>query len=248
MFKPFYGASYFLRGLTLLPKKGIFPYVIIPMIINALLFTLAAILSIAQIGDLIEWIMPQLPDWLQWLYYLMWVFFTLATLIVVFFLVVLLSNIIAAPFNTLLAEAVERHLGHQPEQNSISNLTGALAEFPKAIGNEVVKLGYFAKLAIPLLILFLIPGINLVAPFLWIIFSAWMLTLEYSDFHLGNHGMLFKKQREILGQEKMLCLGFGGASMLATLIPVLNFIAIPASVAGATVMLVERNALEKPQI
>ena len=38
----------------------------------------------------------------------------------------------------------------------------------------------------------------------------------------------------------LLALGFGGAVMVATAIPLVNFLVIPAAVAGATVLWVER--------
>ena len=56
---------------------------------------------------------------------------------------------------------------------------------------------------------------------------------------MGNHGLSFPRQREVLAKRPLLCLGFGGSVMLALMIPVLNFLVIPASVAGATLMWVE---------
>jgi len=244
MIKSIRGAGYLLRGLALLPKKGIFPYVVVPMIINALLFSLALILAIGQIGELIDWAMLQLPEWLQWLNWLMWPLLGLTALVFCFLLVALLANIIASPFNSLLAEAVERHLtGQQSEPQNSSSWKNALIEAPKAISGEFIKLAYFAKFAIPLGILFLIPGLNLFAPILWFIFSAWMLSLEYCDYHLGNHCISFPNQRQLLANERMLTLGFGTASTLATITPIINFIAMPASVAGSTAMLVEKKIL-----
>ncbi len=244
MIKTISGAGYLLRGVALLPKKGIFPYVVVPMIINALLFGLALILAIGQIGGLIDWTLQQLPGWLQWLDWLMWPLLLLSAFILVFFLVAILANIIAAPFNTLLAEAVERHLTGKTHPTEGVNWYSALKEAPKAIGSEFIKIGYFAKFAIPLGILFLIPGLNLFAPALWFIFSAWMLALEYCDYHLGNHCINFSQQRTLLGKERMLTLGFGAASTLATITPIINLIAMPASVAGSTAMLVEKGVLD----
>ncbi len=247
MIKPISGAGYLLRGLALLPKKGIFPYVVIPMAINALLFSLALILAIGQIGSLIDWALQQLPSWLQWLDWLMWPLLVLTALILVFFLVAILANIIASPFNGLLAEAVERHLTGEVYQAESSSWRRALVEAPKAITGELIKIAYFVKFAIPLGILFLIPGLNFFAPLLWFIFGAWMLALEYCDYHLGNHNIRFAQQRTLLGQERMLTLGFGAATTLATITPLVNFIAMPAAVAGSTVMLIEKELLKKTQ-
>jgi CysZ protein len=61
-----------------------------------------------------------------------------------------------------------------------------------ALLSELRKMSYFLLRAIPLLILFIIPGVNLVAPFLWIAFSAWFLALEYGDYPMANHGLAFR--------------------------------------------------------
>lgn len=240
MLKPLIGATYLLRGFKLIIKPGVFPYVIVPMLINITLFAGVLLLSIGQFELLLGWLMPQLPDYLQWLAWLFWLLFVLTTLVVIFFTFSLVANIIAAPFNGLLAEAVERHLtGSAP--GSSGGWKQALAEAPQAIGNEIRKLGYFVRIAIPLLILFLIPVLNLVAPLLWFLFSAWMLALEYSDYPLGNRGMYFRQQRPLVRQHGGLAMGFGMATMAATMIPLVNFLVMPVAVAGATAMWVENE-------
>lgn len=93
-----------------------------------------------------------------------------------------------------------------------------------------------------MLILSVIPGLNVAAAPLWILFSAWMLAVEYADYPMANHGLRFARQRELLSQRRFLSLGFGAAVMLALVVPILNFVVIPAAVAGASVMWVERFA------
>ncbi|MEZ5582290.1 MAG: hypothetical protein R3F37_05475 [Candidatus Competibacteraceae bacterium] len=44
----------------------------------------------------------------------------------------------------------------------------------------------------PLLVLFVIPGVNVIAPLLWLVFGAWMLALQYADYPMGNHGLRFR--------------------------------------------------------
>ncbi len=109
-----------------------------------------------------------------------------------------------------------------------------------AIISEAGKFGYFIARAIPLVVLFFIPVINIFAPAIWAIFSAWMLALEYSDYPLSNHGLLFKASKAVVKEKRMVAFGFGGASMFCTLIPLINFFAMPAAVAGATIMYMEQ--------
>ena len=92
---------------------------------------------------------------------------------------------------------------------------------------------------IPLLIISVIPVINSISHFLWAIFSAWMLALQYTDYPLGNCGYSFSKIRYTLSNFTILSLGFGGSATLATMIPILNFLVMPVSVAGATIMTIK---------
>jgi CysZ protein len=80
-----------------------------------------------------------------------------------------------------------------------------LLELGRTMFSELRKLGYIAMWGIPALALFVIPVLNLAAPFIWML--------------------------------------FGAAVMVAIAIPLVNFLVIPAAVAGATILWVER--LEK---
>lgn len=233
------GAAGLFRGLKLLNTPGLRRFVIIPVIVNVLVFTLSIWVLIQQFTPLVDKWIAYLPSWLEWLEWLFWLIFALAAILIVFYTFAILANLIAAPFNGLLAEAVEKHLTGQPLPGGGSVLT-ALKETPSAIIDELRKIAYYLLRAIPLLILFLIPPLNLAAPFLWALFSAWMMAVEYCDYPMGNHGLLFATQRKRLGRRRMMSFGFGGATLLATMIPVVNFLVMPAAVAGATALWVEQ--------
>jgi CysZ protein len=53
---------------------------------------------------------------------------------------------------------------------------------------------------------------------------------------MANHLLHFSTQRKLLRQRRVLSYSFGGSSLLMTMIPFLNFLAMPVSVAGATAM------------
>lgn len=229
--KPLIGAAALLQGLALLNTSGLRRFVAIPLLINIVLFIGSIYVLAAQFSTLVNEWLSYLPEWLMWLEWFFWVVFALAALLVVFYTFSILANIIASPFNSLLAEAVEKHLTGQPLPSSGSFMQ-ALKEAPKAILDELRKLGYMLVLAIPVLILsfFIAP----IAPFLWALFGAWMLALEYGDYPMGNNQMRFGEQRARLRQNKLMSLGFGGATLFATMIPLVNFLVMPAAVAGAT--------------
>ena len=228
------GMHYLLQGLRLIRQPGLRRYVAIPLLVSTVVFT-GAIFGLKHwLGIFINMLLGYLPSWLDWLSYLLWPLSAMAGVLIIFYTFSLLTNLIAAPFNGMLAEAVEKHLTGQPVE------TGGWQALAKdiipSIFSELRKLLYFILRAIPLGILFLIPGINLAAPFIWALFSAWMLVIEYIDYPMGNHLLHFSQQRMLLRQRRILSYGFGGSSLLMTMIPFVNFLAMPASVAGATAM------------
>lgn len=238
MIQPFFqGAGYALSGLNWLRHPRLRSFVIIPLLINMSLFSLAIWWGMTEFGAFIDTLLAPLPDWLDWLRWLLWPLFGITALVVIFYAFTLLANLIGSPFNGLLAERVE-DLVHPGRERSLGHPWWK--EIAIAPLTELKKLAYFLLWAIPLLVLFFIPGINLVAPLLWMAFSAWMLALQYADYPMGNHGIAFHNQRHLLGKRRFLALGFGAAVLLITLIPVMNFLVMPAAVIGATLMWVEQ--------
>lgn len=231
---PVTGGLYFLRGFALIWRPGIRAYVVIPLLINIFVFTGLIYFGAGQLQALLDQMLPAWLDWLQWL---LLPLFLIAGLLVAFFTFNMLANLISAPFNGLLAEAVERHLtGKGLEQGGWSKM---IKDLWKTFGSELRKLGYIMLRAIPILILMPIPGINVLASFLWILFSAWMLSVTYADYPMANHGIAFPEQRAVLARRRLMSLGFGGSVMAALTVPVLNFLVIPCAVAGATAMWVD---------
>jgi CysZ protein len=230
------GIKYVTAGFSLITRPGIRLYMLIPMLINAILFAGVITFGAHLLGDFID---TTLTGWLEWLRWLLWPLFVIIALTIVFFCFSIVANLIAAPFNGFLAEATEVHLT-SIKLSDAGNLKQLPADIIKAIKSEFKKFTYFSIRAIPLLILFVIPLIQIAAPFLWLIFGAWMLALEYMDFPMGNHGVTFPKQRQTLWSKRKITFGFGIGALILTLIPVANFIAIPVIVCGATKMWVER--------
>ncbi len=229
---PVSGAGYMLQGLKLLARPGLRRYVVMPLLINILVFTALAWIGIAQFETLLEWMLPQ-DTWLSYFRYILWPLFAIATILITFYSFTIVANLLAAPFNGILAEKVEILLtGNKPSHMH----TGIMQSVWPAILSELIKLSYFLIRALPMLLLFLIPGINVVAPLVWFLFGIWYLTLEYADYPMANSGMAFRDQRNHMRQIRMAALGFGGSLTLLMMIPILNFAAMPAAVAGATAM------------
>jgi CysZ protein len=172
------------------------------------------------------------PSWLQWLDWILWPLFVLLLLAVVFYGFGLVANLIASPFNSLLAEQTERLLTGRPLSQDAS-LLRLLKDLLPTLIDEVKKIFYALALAIPFLFLLFVP---LIGPMLWFLYTAWILALQYSDYPLGNHGLKLKAMRRRLKERRLTSLGFGAAVAGMGMVPVLNFIVMPAAVAGATAL------------
>jgi len=233
---PLLGTRYMLRGVTLLTQPALRPFVIVPVLINIVVFTAAIWFAVSRFDALMERLESGIPSWLQWIDWLLWPMFVLALLIIVFYGFSLLANLIASPFNGLLAERAEALITGRPVPGDM-DLKRLLRELPTTLLDELRKLIYAALWTLPFLLLaFIVPVIG---PLIWFLFTAWMLAVQYSDFPMGNHGLLFAEMRARLRQRRTLSLGFGAAAAGLTMLPILNFIAMPASVVGATVLWVE---------
>ena len=220
-----------LSGFGLIFQSGIRRYVIIPFLINSVLFGGAIYLLYQQMD---RWMEQLLPDWLSWLEWLIIPLFVITILVIVFFTFTLVANLIAAPFNSYLSASVEYKLtGAKPE--SLVN-EPVWKTVVRTISAEVRKTIYFLLWLIPLALLTVIPVINVAAPFAWFLFAAWSFSLEYMDSPLGNRGMLFEEIREYNRNNRMRSLGLGTGVFVMTSIPVLNFLAMPVAVCAATKM------------
>ncbi|MFT5426483.1 MAG: CysZ protein [Gammaproteobacteria bacterium] len=230
------GFKYVFSGFKLVVQPGIRIYVLIPLLINTLLFATAIAYGSNILSDFIE---SWSTGWWEWTRWILWPLFMIVSLTVVFFCFSILANLIAAPFNGFLAEAVESKLSNIALTDTVG-FKAILGEISKAIKSESRKVLYFVIRAIPLLLIFIIPVAQIAAPFLWLLFGSWMLALEYMDYPMANHGIVFPEQRKMMAVKKKQTFGFGLGVMLLTLVPVINFIAMPVAVAGASKMWVEK--------
>lgn len=224
------GVKYLWRGFGLIRKSGLRRFVIIPLLINFVLFSSLTFLGFYWFDLFTHWAISQLPSWLSWLSSLLWVVFGIATLLIFAYTFTTVANLLAAPFNSLLAEKVVKHLN--PTAKAAQNFS-LLQEMPRSLAREGQKLVYYLPRAIILLLLLLIPALNVVISLLWLVFSAWMMAVEYLDYPMDNNQVPFKTMRKQLRGNWWDTLPFGGLILFFSLVPVINLFIMPAAVAGA---------------
>ena len=229
------GAGYFFRGLAMLTDKRLRAFVIMPLFANISLFILFGGLAWSFVDSLVQSAEAALPSWLGFLTWLiaplLWLMGGLAT----GYLSTLLVLVLTSPFHALLAEKVEEQVTGQsvPALEGIGN---AMIAIPRGIFREIRKILYYIPLALFVLVVTVIPGLQAVAPLLWFALGAWMMGLQFMDYPMDNHRLSFSDVKAACASRRLSSLGLGGVVAFVAGIPLLNLIVIPAAVVGATLM------------
>ncbi|MCV2883901.1 sulfate transporter CysZ [Aestuariibacter sp. AA17] len=233
------GVDYFFRGFSLIRTKGLKRFVFIPLAVNLILFATAFYFLFGEIALWIQALVDWVPDWLgvikTYLSYFLWPLAIITVLLIFALLFGTLANWIAAPFNGLLSEKVERHLTGKPLGDD--GVIDIIKDIPRTLGREVSKLLYYIPRAIGFLLLFFF--LPIIGQVLWFLFSAWMMAIQYCDYPFDNHKVPFKTMRMTLSEAKGKSFSFGIAVSVFSLIPIVNFLVMPVAICGATAMWVD---------
>ncbi|MEI6126596.1 MAG: sulfate transporter CysZ [Pseudomonadota bacterium] len=225
---PLVAAGFLYKGVKLLTSPTLRSFILIPVLINIVLYSVALGLGYYYVDELIARL---IPPWLQWLSWILWPLFFISFFAVSFFTFTVAANLIASPFYGILAAKTQAIISGKMQ----------VAEQPLSavIAGELKRGLYIVTRMLPLLLLFVIPGITIIASFIMAIFGAWCLAMEYMAYPLENEGLLFDDQKSLLKTLRLGALSFGAVTMLGLTLPVLNIIIGPAAVIGSTLYLYE---------
>ncbi|OOR96841.1 sulfate transporter CysZ [Canicola haemoglobinophilus] len=233
------GFHYFIMGWHLITQKGLRRFVIMPILLNILLLSGLLWLFTSRFSIWLESMLTFIPDWLSWLSSILLILAVLMLLCIFYFTFTTLSGFIAAPFNALLAEKVEKML---TEESLVEgSAVDFLKDIPRMLKRELQKLTYSLPKIIGLFLLGFIPVIGQsIIPVLAFLFTVWMMAIQYCDYPFDNHKVSFHCMKNALGQKRTLTLTFGALVTLCTFVPLINLVIIPVAVCGATAMWVEQ--------
>lgn len=172
--------DYFLEGMRLILQPGLRRFILIPLLINVLIFFVVTAYLWNAFGDLFDQILEWSPNWLDWFAWLLWPLVAFIFLIVYGYSFNIITNFLAAPFFGLLAEKIEtRLIGIAPPDEPWSQL------IPRTLQREAIKLWYFISrgtlVFIIFVLLFFIPGANLLGALIATLWSCWCMAIQYSD-------------------------------------------------------------------
>ncbi|CAK0751885.1 CysZ protein [Gammaproteobacteria bacterium] len=217
------------QGFALLARPELRHFIWMPLLLNLCLYALGLWATHHYFEVAVAYF---LPAWLSWLHWFLWPLVAGVFIILMFFSFTLLVNLLGAPFYGILAEKVAVLLGLPPEPRHEESWWGTVG---RGMVTGLARLRYYGVHVLPILLLFVIPVINVVAPLLWLIFNGWFLMLEYTSYPLERYGCSFDEQRRLLAQARIAGIGFGVAVIFGLAVPLLNVLIPPAAVAGAVI-------------
>jgi CysZ protein len=229
------GVRYLTRGARMLGHPSLRLFVIIPLAVNILIFGSLIGLGFSYLSGLISGWMAGIPTWLDFITWIIWPLIILTVALIGGYLFTSVALLIASPFNALLAEKAEELITGRPV-DSLEGLGAALLALPRGILRELAKLLYYVPMAALVLLLSFIPGLNAIAPALWFLLGAWMMSIQFVDYPMDNHQLSFADVKEAVRSRRLSSMGFGGMVALCAGIPVVNFFVVPAAVVGATLL------------
>lgn len=231
-----------LRILRTYPR--LVKYILIPFLINLLVFSGAVYLGLDFFAGTVVTHIPQGDAW-YWsiLYWLVWVVAVLLTAVLVFFTFTVVGNLVASPFNDLLSERTEEVLTGKTSDESFS-----LAQFCKDAWHTILlearKISVFVIVMLLILPLNLLPGIgSTIYTVLAVSLTLFFLCIEYFGFVMVRKRQFFGEQRRFIFNRKFLSLGFGCGVLAILSIPFFQFFCIPLAVIGATRLWCEETGL-----
>ncbi|AWN73654.1 sulfate transporter CysZ [Legionella anisa] len=232
----FHGMSYMLRGIRHLFTRGLKRFVLLPLAINFIMFAGLFYLMYHYLLPYAYHYLDKLPSWLSFLSSIFFIIFILSFFLMFLSLFTVFFNLVAAPLNGLLAEKTQNLL--------FGSAVPSLSFYKivlRSIKRQIEFLGYFLPRFLVIAVLFFVPFLQPIYPFLWFLFNAWILSIQYQDFAMDNNLIRFKEARKKVASNKMYSFGLGFSINLVSFIPILNILTMPAAVIGSTMLYCDLN-------
>jgi CysZ protein len=239
----FSGVGYLGRGFGMwLTSPRLMLLGAIPALIVGAVYITAIVLLAVNLDPIAAWATPFADDWAETPRTVVRLAATLAFIVVAVLLAAYtfaaVTLAVGDPFYERIWKAVEVRLGDAPADLDL----GVWRSILKAIGDGIRLL--IPAIGIGLLVFAcgLIPLVGTpLALVLGALFGGWLLVVELSGFAFDSRGFTVRDRRRALSRRRARSLGFGIATYLLFLVPVLAVVVMPSAVAGAAML--SRDAL-----
>jgi CysZ protein len=235
----FRGLSAPLRAAKLLAANArLRKLAMMPLLVNILLFAVGIPIIIWLVTAFTEDILGGESSIQVGLRVALQIVLSIMVIVASFYLFAIIGNIVAAPFNSALSEAIEEHLTGRPLVNQVGVVQGAMRGILTGIG----RLFLFILLYPPIFLTQLIPVAGfIIHPILAVLYGAFVLSLDFTDPTFERHLDTFRQKAGYIWRRKPLYLGFGLTAVAMAIVPIINFLLLPLCVTAAAMIYLEKD-------
>jgi CysZ protein len=236
----FSGVRFYYSGVRYWTSKPVLLRLsIIPWFINFACFVIGMVLAFTYLPSLMSLIMARPDLWYQYIAFYLLGFLTACALsVLVMFCVFVAAQILSFPFNDMIAEKTLELTQLLPVRPP-----GVKAKFKRSIKNILTMLKKTVVLILiagALVFAALIPGLGIIGACVSVVFIAWDL-MDYTFDHFED---TLSQRIAFIKQNKAVIFGFSLGLGLTSMIPVINFLLVPAHVTAAALMVANLKKTE----
>lgn len=224
----------YIGGKLIFNKPKLFKYIIIPIILNIIIYLGFIVVSYYTFGNLLNYFLFNPSSFWQYiLYYILALVIGMSLLFIILISFTFVLNILAAPFNELLCMKILDLFDHKFEHQKIS----ILKETQRIIIVEIKKIIFLGILAI---ISFFINFLPVLSPLSFLI-SSFILAYYYIDYALELNKYSFKNRLIFIFKNLFSIITFGISIGIIMFIPFINLLSLPICISGASILFIKLN-------
>lgn len=246
------GLQALVEGMRLLRReRTLWPLAVAPVALAVAAVSIAATIISAYSAELFALLTDWMPvleagAWYTWIWIgpgkavltlVGWLFFAAASAAAVA-AAFLCANVLAAPFLDALSRKTEELVSGSVAESGQS----IWSEAWRSVVSELQRIVFFVSVwAVLTAVSFIVPGAQLVTPFILVGFTILFLPLEYSSYALDRRAVSFSERRSWIFGNLAMMVAFGSGAFVTFLIPGLNFLMIPTLVVAGTLLTLRRG-------
>jgi CysZ protein len=237
-----FGFATYFRGLkTWLSHRSLLKLSIIPFFLDLLGLVVGIYYTLTHFEKITAHFVHRPEFWYQFIvYYLILAIAALSLFFIVLFLVFIVANLVALPFNDLLAEktlSLHNALPIVRENGSRARVSKSL----RNMGAMLKKLPILVVAGLFMTVAAFVPGLGILAAML----GVFLMAMDRIDYASDHHQLSFKERMGFVRRNFPEMVGFAAALGFTTALPFFNILLMPGGVVAGAILFAELRTPEK---
>jgi len=236
------GATYPFRALVIINQhRRLWRYILVPILVNIVVGILVYGGMLFAGFQAIDNLLAGTAEWATLLTVVLRVVLVVALFMTTGFVLLRFGVVLGAPWYSQLSERLEHVFIEEKIKPGKTTAATILRDIWEALSFELKKLLLLVVLAVPLLLLNLLPVLgSLLSTIGWISLGATIVSLDFLDPSLSPRRLSFRQKLATIRRSMPASIGFSLVCLALISIPFLNLLAIPLCVTAGTLFFCDR--------